>query len=181
MGGKTAVHCDAEMARRRADIFLTRLAGRAPTATDPRIDRKLGARSHQRPRALDLTCDLMAERERQRAAGADVELLAVAEQKIAVLHVQVGMADAAARDAHQNFGARRLGDVDIRFAQRRAIGGEGLAVYLHGQQTLHAAFRLPSENIGEPHEAFDRNFLRPRRRLNAGRLEQRDARRSPST
>jgi hypothetical protein len=41
------------------------------------------------------------------ASGADVELLVGAEGEVAVLHVQVGMANAAAFDAHQDFAAAR--------------------------------------------------------------------------
>ena len=58
----------------------------------------------------------MAERERQRAAGSYVELLAVAEQEISVLHMQIGMADAAARDAHQHLGPLRVRGLDRGFA-----------------------------------------------------------------
>ncbi len=52
MGCKAAVNCGAEMPRRSADIFITRLAGGALSATDPGINRDLragsgvGIRSH---------------------------------------------------------------------------------------------------------------------------------------
>ncbi len=42
-----------------------------------------------------------------------------------------------------------------------------------GERTLHAGLCLPSKNIGQPDEAFHRNFLRPRGRLDSGRSEQR--------
>ena len=107
------------MAVVRAEILLAGLAGRAFAAADPGIDRDrcaelrvLGVGTG----ALDDAGDLMAEREGQRAARADVELLAVAEREIAVLHVQVGMAHAAALDAHQHLAAVRLRAVDDGFA-----------------------------------------------------------------
>ena len=131
--GKAAVGGDAEMAVGRAQIFLAGAAGRAGAAADPGIDRDLraGLRARGvRSRALDHARDLVAERERQRAAGAHVERLAVAEREIAVLHVQVGMADAAALDAHQHLGALRLRAIDDGLAERGFIGGEREAAEL---------------------------------------------------
>ena len=96
----------------RAQILLAGAAGRAlcrNRSTDrPRRDVQAAA-CGRRPRALDYAGDLVAKRERQRAARADVEPFVVAEHEIAVLHVQVGMADAAALNAHQYFVAFRGG------------------------------------------------------------------------
>jgi len=115
--GKSAVDGNAEVAVGGAQVFLAGAAGRALAATDPRKHRNLGAGYcvgtdflGLRPGAFDSAGDLVAERERQRAPGAHVELLAVAEQEIAVLHVQVRMADAAAVDPHEHLAALRRGE-----------------------------------------------------------------------
>jgi hypothetical protein len=55
----------------------------------------------------------VAERERQFTPGTNIKLLSTAEGEVAVLHVQIGMADAAARDPHEDFrssGLRRVHD-----------------------------------------------------------------------
>ena len=72
MGGKSAIDLDAEMARRRAEIFLARLAGRAFAAADPGKHRGRRADFYVRIGAglLDHARDLVAERERKRAADA---------------------------------------------------------------------------------------------------------------
>ena len=49
----------------------------------------------------------MTECEGQGASGADIEPLVGAEGEVAILQVQVGMANAAAFDAYQDFGAAR--------------------------------------------------------------------------
>ena len=68
--GKPAVDLDAEMARRRAQIFLVGLARRAFAAADPGKHRERAADRDLRVRSglLDRAGDLVAERERQRAA-----------------------------------------------------------------------------------------------------------------
>ena len=66
------------------------------------------AHPQHRAGALDHAGDLVAEREGQGAAAAHVELLVVAQQEIAVLHVQVGVAHAAAVNADEHLGAARL-------------------------------------------------------------------------
>src|SRR5262249_31926115 len=76
---------------------------------------------------FDHASDLVAERERQRAAGPHVKLLAIAEQKIAVLHVQVRVAHAAAFDANKDLRALRLRTLYGRLAEWRGIGGERLS------------------------------------------------------
>jgi hypothetical protein len=58
----------------------------------------------------------VAEREGQRAAGTDIELLVAAELEIAVVDVQIGMAHAAALDADQDFAPSRLRAIDDRLA-----------------------------------------------------------------
>ena len=72
----------------------------------------------------------MPERERQRAAGADVQLLVVSEQKKAVLHVQVRVADAAALNPDEELRAVWLWTFDNGFAQRLGISIERLAAKL---------------------------------------------------
>ena len=116
----------------RANIFVAGLAGRtlcrSRSRDRPRPCAPGFAPSASGPSAFDHAGDLVAERERQRAALAHVELLAVAEREIAVLHVQVGMADAAALDAHQHLAAlaargnRRRSRTAAR-RRRSAIGG----------------------------------------------------------
>ena len=78
---------------------------------------------------LDHAGDLMAERERQRHAARGVELLAAAEIGVAVLDVQVGMAQPAALDADQHFPALRFRRVDDGFAQRRIEFDQRLATH----------------------------------------------------
>ena len=69
----------------------------------------------------------MPEGERQRHAARGIEPLAAAEIGVAVLDMQIGMAEAAAFDADQDFPALRLWRVDDGFAQRCIEFDEGLA------------------------------------------------------
>ena len=86
---------------------------------------------------VDDAGDLVAERERQRHAARGVEPLAAAEIGIAVLDVQVGMAEPAAFDADQHFAALRLRRVDDGFAQRRIELDQRLATHQrHGISPL---------------------------------------------
>ncbi len=96
-----------------AQILIAGAAGRAFAATDPGIHRDTVADRCIGPFAggFDHAGDFVAKRERQRAVLGDVELLAAAEIKIAVLNMQVGMADAAAFDADQHFAVARLGQI----------------------------------------------------------------------
>src|SRR5215470_10506239 len=134
--GKTAIDVDAEVARRRADVLVAAAAGRTVAATDPRIDRDRRAWRRRRgglAGRLDRAGDLVAEGEWERATRAHVELLVFAELEIAVLHVQVRMAHAAAVDAHEDLRALRLRTVRDGLAQRGGVGGERLAAELgHG-------------------------------------------------
>src|SRR4029077_12558307 len=98
----------------------------------------LGARG-VRAGALDHAGDLVAEREGQGTSLGDVALLVAAEREVAVLHVQVGMAHAAALDPHQHLAAARLGRIDDGLAQRRRVGDERLA-----DELGHVAFRSAS-------------------------------------
>ena len=68
---------------------------------------------------LDDAGDLVSEREWQCHAARGVEFLAAAEVGIAVLDMQVGMAQPATLDPDQNFLALRLRRLDDGFAQRR--------------------------------------------------------------
>src|SRR5579864_2884480 len=94
MAGKAAVRANAEMMMGGAQILLAGTAGRAAAAADPRIDRDAVADGRAfgiRTCAFDHAGDLVTERERQRAILGDVEPLVVAERKVAVLQMQVGM------------------------------------------------------------------------------------------
>jgi hypothetical protein len=122
VAGKAAVDGDAEEALLDAEVFVAVGAVAALAAADPGKHRALGADEARRRVGADLldhARDLVPERERQRHASGGVELLAAAEIGIAVLDVQVGVAEAAALDAHQYFGALRLRRVDDGLAQRR--------------------------------------------------------------
>ena len=121
---KAAVNSRAEMPRRLADVFIARLAGGALSATDPGIDRDLRADFGFciRSRLFNHAGDFVSERKGQSATGAYVERFAVAQFKKSVLHVQIGMADAASRNPHQYFAALRARRVDHRLAQRCAVG-----------------------------------------------------------
>ena len=106
-----------------AEIFLAGAAGGAGAAADPGIDRDAcagrDAAASGPARSITPAISWPSVNGSVRPAR-DVELLAVAEREIAVLHVQVGMADAAALDAHQHLAARGLGTVGDGLAQRRA-------------------------------------------------------------
>jgi hypothetical protein len=78
---------------------------------------------------IDDPRDLMAQGEGQRHAARGVELLAAAEIRIAVLDVQIGMTEAAAFDADQNFPALRLRRVDDGFAERSVEFHQRLALH----------------------------------------------------
>ncbi len=132
MAGKAAVDRDTEKALLDAEIFVAVLAIAALAAADPGEHRLLfsdqlfwGVRAD----FLDDACDLMAERERQRHAARGVEPLAAAEIGIAVLDVEVGMAQPATFDADEHFSALRLRCVDDGFAQRRIEFDQGLAAH----------------------------------------------------
>src|SRR5881394_3920700 len=118
-----------------AEVFLASLARAALAAADPGIDRDLGASSIETG-ALDHARDLMPQRERQRAAFAHIERFAFAEREIAVLHVQVGMADAAALDANEHLAALWLRAIDNGFAERGLVGGQREAAKFRHEGTL---------------------------------------------
>ena len=132
VGRKSAIGRDAEMTMIGAQVLFSRDARRAGAAPDPWIDRDamanrgvLGLLAH----ALDHAGDLVPERKRQRAAGGHVELFVATQREIAVLQMQVGMADAATLDAHQHFAAARRGAVHDGLAKRLPIGDERLAMH----------------------------------------------------
>src|SRR6202011_5363163 len=84
------------------------------------------------------------------AARRNIQLLIAGQSEKAVLHVQVGVADAASLDSHQHFAAARLRAVDDGFGQRRPIGDEGLAVKLgcHASSDTAATW-LPDNTVSE--------------------------------
>ncbi len=106
--GIAAGDLDADLARLGADVFLVTLAGGALAAADPREDdealadlaafeQRLRIGANGRERAFDL----VAERVGQRAALGPVDLVAIADVDMAVLQVDVGMADAGEGDLHE--------------------------------------------------------------------------------
>ena len=122
MAGKAAVDGDAEKALLEAEILVAIGAVAALTATDPRknrfpaadqLFRNIGADFLDNPR------DLVSERERQCRATGGIEPLAAAEVGIAVLDVEVGVAEPAALDPDKNFLALRLRRLHDGFAQWR--------------------------------------------------------------
>src|SRR5579875_3775229 len=116
VAGKAAVDGDTEMPVAGAKVFLAATARGTLAATDPRVDRDAAAGRCPfglAARALNHAGDSMPKGDRQGAAGGHIEPLVAAEGEITVLHVQIGMADAAALDAHKNFAAagdRTVGD-----------------------------------------------------------------------
>src|SRR6516164_2467759 len=150
MARVTAVDGDAEMAWRRAQVFLAVPASRAGSATDPWKDRDPAPPCDRGVGAgfLHHAGDLVAEREGQRAAGTDIELLVAAELEIAVVDMQVGMAHAAALDSDQDFAPPRLRAIDDRLAQRCAIGHERLA-----KQLGHDSSPVPMPSWARPDAA----------------------------
>ena len=122
VAGETAVDRDAEEALLDAEIFVAVETVAALAAADPGEHRLLRADQVLRNIGadfLDDAGDLVSQRERQRHAARGVELLAAAEIGIAVLDMQIGMAQPAALDADQHFPALRLRRLDDGFAQRR--------------------------------------------------------------
>ncbi len=184
VGGEAAIDGDAEMAVRGAQILLAAAARRASAATDPGIDRDAAADGRAVgfvSRGFDHAGDLVSERERQRAVLGDVEPLVAAEQEIAVLQMQVGMAHAAALDAHQHFAAARRGAVDHGLAERLPVGDERLAVHFgHGGSCSPAVSgvaimpetALRGEGPRQRYEVGDGDILGPRRRGESGGREQ---------
>ncbi len=117
----------------RAQILLAGAARRAIAAADPGIDRDAPAHACAgsiRAGGFNHSGNLVTERERQHAVLGDVEPLVAAEREIAVLHMQVGMADPATLDADEDFGAVRPGAVHDRLAERLAISDQRLAAQL---------------------------------------------------
>src|SRR4029077_17955697 len=99
---------DADEALLEAEIFIAVLTVAALAAADPGedglllADQVLGRIGAD---FLDYACDLVSQRERQRHAARRIELFAAAEIGIAILDVQVGMAQPATFDADEDFAA----------------------------------------------------------------------------
>src|SRR4051794_24158358 len=98
VSGEAAVDLNAEVTRCCAEIFFARLAGCAFAAADPRKYGRRGANLHVRigTGLLDHAGNLVTERERQRTVRRDVQLPVAAEAEIAIVKMQVRMADATA-------------------------------------------------------------------------------------
>ncbi len=140
MAGEAAVDGDAEKALLDAQILIAVEAVAALAAADPGEYRLLGADQILRDIGadfLDDAGDLVSERERQRHAARGIELLAAAEVGIAVLDMQVGMAQSATLDADQHLPALRLRRFDDGFAQGRIELDQRLATHQrHGVLSL---------------------------------------------
>jgi hypothetical protein len=121
---KATINRDAEMTWRGADVLITHTARRATPTTDPRIDRDLGAGLYVRigACAFNQPGDLVPQCEGQSAPRLYVEFLAAAEQKVSILHVQIGMTDPTTLDPHKGFGALWLRRFDDGLAQRGTVG-----------------------------------------------------------
>ena len=133
VAGKATVDRHAKKAVTRAKVLVAVEAVAALTAADPREHGHLLAdQGFVRIRAdfIDDAGDLVTEREGQGHAAGGVELLAIAKISIAVLNVQVRMAQAAALDPHQNFPALRLRGLHDGFAERSIELHERLAAHL---------------------------------------------------
>ncbi len=118
MAGEAAVDGDAEETLFGAEIFVAMETVAALAAADPGKYRFPGADQAIRNLGadfLDHACDLVSQRKRQRHAARGVELFAAAEVGIAILDVQVGMAQPATFDPDQDFPALRLRGVDDGF------------------------------------------------------------------
>jgi hypothetical protein len=133
VAGKAAVNGDPEMTRRAADILVANLACCALSATDPGIYGNMTPRFYSRVRSgtFDPAGNFVTKRERKRTPRANIKPFFSTERKIAVLHMQVGMADAASFNPDQNLGALWRRHVGHRFAERRSVGRQGLSVHFH--------------------------------------------------
>src|ERR1700716_2082866 len=122
MAGEAAVDGNTKKTLLDAQIFVAIETVAALAAADPGEHRFFRADQllrNVRADFLDDPGDLVTERKRQRHATRGVELLAAAEVGVAVLDMQVGMAQPATLDTHQDFLGQRLWRLDDGFAQRR--------------------------------------------------------------
>ena len=140
VGRESAVEDDAEKTILQAEIFVTVETVAALAAADPWEDRLLGADQALvgvRSDLIDDACDLVAHREGQNHAARGVEPPAAAEIGIAVLDMQVGMAQPAAIDADQHLLALGFWCVGDGLAKRSIEFHERLSTHLR-----HAFFSL---------------------------------------
>jgi hypothetical protein len=111
-----------------AVVLLPGLANRAFSAANPRMDQALLSHLHAlrfRSERLDDAERLVAERERRHAAALlYVEALAAAEVEVAFPDMQVRVAHARARDAHQHLAPLRFRRVERDFLQGLAMLGD---------------------------------------------------------
>src|SRR5262245_26887040 len=109
MRRKAAINRDAEMTRRCSDVLIDHTARRALPTTAPWIDRDPGAGLCVcvGACAFNQPGDLVPKREGQGAPSPHVKLLAIAQQKVTVLHVEIGMTDTATLDPYKDFSTLR--------------------------------------------------------------------------
>src|ERR1043166_5403611 len=133
----------------RPPILLAGAAGRALTAADPGEHRERTADLDfcLGPGLLDRAGDLVAEREGERAPLRHVEFLLAPEPEVAVLQMHVGMAHAAAADAHQHLAAFRHRRLRDGLAPRRRVSGQRLADHAGHWPIPLASATKPSTGI----------------------------------
>ena len=107
VSSKATINRDAEMARRGTDILITHTARRATPATDPRIDRDLGAGLHAciGACAFNQPCDSCPSVKGRVRPACTSSFLPPPSRKLFILHVQIGMTDPTTLDPHKDFGA----------------------------------------------------------------------------
>jgi hypothetical protein len=134
VAGETAVNGYSEMTRRTANVLVTNFACCALSATDPGINSNAtpGFYGRVRSSGFDLAGNFVTERERERTPCANIELFFSTKYKITILHMQVGMTDAATFNPDQHLGALWSRQVHDRFAERRSVGRQRLSVHSHG-------------------------------------------------
>ena len=152
---ETAIVCDAKMMMRRAHVFFAGTTGRAGAAADPRIDRDftpendaVGAITG----GFDHSGDLVSKRERQSAVFGDVEPLIAAQGEIAVLDMQIRVANPAARHPDQNLGTARYRTIDLQ------TGPGKRNIFQIGNTTAGPAIRvfpLDIDQVGAQHPEFN--------------------------
>jgi hypothetical protein len=144
VAGEAAVGVDAKMPVIGAEVFVTSLACRTRAASDPWIDRDAlpdGRSFCAFTEAFDDAGNLVTKRKGERAIFGYVEALVVAESEVAVLQMQIRVANATSLDAYQHFGAARRGAIDHGFAERLTIGDKRLPAHLRHRNLLSGALR----------------------------------------
>ena len=163
--GVTAGTEDTERGRLRAIVLLVAQADVACAAAEPRIDQKRLADLAVGDRCIGALRDEPAENlvshdhRRGHAAIGETQALAAAEIVVAVLNMQIAVADAAARDIDHHF---RAGGLRIGLFDRR----DRLAEHLDGIGA-HCSVP-PAGGLTVHHPATEADGIARIRRLHAG-------------